>query len=161
MEVTARPASAADIPELVRLYRLLEAEMARLEDSWPLAAGLAEPVDASFGAALADAKTAVLIGCIDAVPFGFLVARREPMLPQAGGAEIGAVRLVFTEMQAREVGVGEAMVSSYLGAERSAGVRRFDAHVTPGQRLTKNFFEANGFSARSIVMHHDDGPERS
>jgi hypothetical protein len=27
--------------------------------------------------------------------------------------------------------------------------------VSPGHRIAKNFFEANGFKARHIVMHHD------
>jgi hypothetical protein len=28
--------------------------------------------------------------------------------------------------------------------------------VSPGHRYAKNFFESNGFSARLIVMHHND-----
>jgi hypothetical protein len=39
---------------------------------------------------------------------------------------------------------------------RERGITKFDAHVLPGHRLAKNFFEAGGFSARSIIMHHDD-----
>ena len=39
---------------------------------------------------------------------------------------------------------------------RASGHTLFDAHVLPGHRLAKNFFEAGGFSARSIIMHHDD-----
>jgi hypothetical protein len=42
---------------------------------------------------------------------------------------------------------------------RERGISKFDAHVLPGHRLAKNFFEAGGFSARSIVMHHDDNRE--
>jgi hypothetical protein len=48
------------------------------------------------------------------------------------------------------------MIEAYLTAERARGVTLFDAHVTPGHRPTKNFFESKGFAARSIVMHHDD-----
>jgi hypothetical protein len=159
MDVTARPATTADLPEVERLYRLLEVEMAALEDAWPLADGLPGPLPAALGDALADPDTTVLVGCIDRVPFGFLIGRREDMLPQAGGERIGSVRFVFTEMPAREVGVAEAMLTAFLDSEREAGTRRFDAHVTPGHRLTKNFFEAGGFSARSIVMHRrDPGP---
>jgi hypothetical protein len=43
---------------------------------------------------------------------------------------------------------------------RKRGISRFDAHVLPGHRLAKNFFEAGGFSARSITMHHDDARDR-
>lgn len=157
MEVTARPASPADLTELTRLYRLLQEEMEGLEDVWPLADGLPEPVEPALASAIDDPGATVLVGCIDGVPFGFLLGRREEMLPQAGGARVGSVRLVFTETPARGVGVGQAMIEAFLVHERAAGVRRFDAHVTPGHRLTKNFFESNGFSTRSIVMHHHDG----
>jgi hypothetical protein len=42
---------------------------------------------------------------------------------------------------------------------REEGITKFDAHVLPGHRLAKNFFEAGGFAARSIIMHHDDERE--
>jgi len=156
MDVTARSATTGDIPELVRLYRLLEAEMIPLEEIWPLAAGLAEPADQAFADALAATDTTVLIGSLDRVPFGLLLGRREALSPQAGRALIGSIRYVFTQQEAREVGVAEAMISTYLAGERAAGIRLFDAHVTPGHRLAKNFFETQGFSARNIVMHRAD-----
>jgi hypothetical protein len=46
-----------------------------------------------------------------------------------------------------------------LSILRERGITKFDAHVLPGHRLAKNFFEAGGFSARSIIMHHDDERE--
>jgi hypothetical protein len=46
-----------------------------------------------------------------------------------------------------------------LAELRQRGISKFDAHVLPGHRLAKNFFESGGFSARSIVMHHDDKRE--
>jgi hypothetical protein len=46
-----------------------------------------------------------------------------------------------------------------LGILRDRGITKFDAHVLPGHRLAKNFFEAGGFAARSITMHHDDDRE--
>jgi hypothetical protein len=43
-----------------------------------------------------------------------------------------------------------------LTEHRALGIRLFDARVLPGHRLAKNFFEAGGFSARLIIMHHVD-----
>ncbi|MCB2223033.1 MAG: GNAT family N-acetyltransferase [Actinobacteria bacterium] len=157
MDVAARTAAAADLPELERLYRLLEAEMALLEPVWPLADGLPEPAAEALDAARTDPTATLVVGTIDGVAVGFLLGRSEPMTPQAAGARTGSVRLVFTEEPARRVGVGEAMLGAYLAAARAEGITLFDAHVTPGQRATKNFFESNGFSARSIVMHHGGG----
>lgn len=159
MIVDARHATTDDIEDLVRLYRGLESEMTDLHPMWPLADGLNEPVADSLRDLLADPDTTVLIGQIDGYPFGFLVARVEGLLAQAGDLRVGAIRLVYVDEAAREVGVGEIMRDMAVGALRERGIARFDAHVLPGHRLAKNFFESGGFSARSIIMHHDDDRE--
>jgi GNAT superfamily N-acetyltransferase len=156
MEVTSRLARRDDLAVLEQLYRLLEKEMTQLHPMWPRADGLPEPLPEALAALLDDPDTVVVIGEIDGHPFGFLAARIEELLPQANGERVGSIRLVFVEEEAREVGVGEAMREHALDLLRQRGLRRFDAHVLPGHRLVKNFFEAGGFSARSIVMHHDD-----
>lgn len=156
MNVTARPATEADLDTLTRLYRSLETEMVALHAMWPVADGLDEPVRDSFATALSDPDTVVLIGEIDGYPFGFLLARVERLLAQSDGGRVGAIRLIFVDHDAREVAVGEAMRDMALQMLRERGIARFDAHVLPGHRLVKNFFESGGFSARSIIMHHDD-----
>lgn len=153
MEVSARPAVPGDVPELVRLYRRLEEEMVGLKPVWAMADGLAAPVDRSWLASISDDSATVLVGAIDEVPVGFLLGRTEHLLPQAQGERTASIRLIFTEPEAREVGVGEAMVAAYLAEARAAGIAFFDAHVPPGHREAKNFFESHGFSARRIVMH--------
>jgi GNAT superfamily N-acetyltransferase len=157
--VSARVAVPEDIGSLVRLYQGLEIEMTELHPMWRLADGLAEPVGPAFDDLMSNADALVVIGELDGYPFGFLVARVEGLLPQADGIEVGALRLVFVEPDARQVGLGEEMREFALRALRERGLRRFDAHVLPGHRLAKNFFEAGGFSARSIIMHHDDDRE--
>jgi GNAT superfamily N-acetyltransferase len=156
MEVGSRRASADDLPILVDLYRSLEKEMVSLHPMWPLADGQAEPVEDSIARALEDPLTSVYLGTIDAVPVGLLLIRIEELLPQAGGARVGAIRLVFVDHDAREIGVGETMRDQALREHRAMGIRLFDAHVLPGHRLAKNFFEAGSFSARLIIMHHAD-----
>lgn len=151
-----RPATPSDIDVLVSLYRLLEAEMSALSDMWAIADGLAEPVADAFAEAVGRPDTHVEIGSIDDYPFGFLLATIEETLPQGEGERIGSIRLIFVDPAAREVGLGEALRESALVRLRAEGIRRFDAHVLPGHRLVKNFFEAGGFSARSIIMHHAD-----
>ena len=157
MNVVARPATTDDLDELVRLYRLLAAEMREYHRMWELADGLTEPVVDALRQALQDHDTVIHLGTIDDAVFGFILGRSEPLLAQAQGERIGSIRFVFTEQEAREVGVGEAMRDALLEEFRGRGLRLFDAHVLPGHRLVKNFFESGGFSARSIVMHHRDG----
>jgi ribosomal protein S18 acetylase RimI-like enzyme len=157
MEVSARPAVLADIPELVRLYGRLIEEMVALKAVWALTEGLPEPLENAFEAAITAGDAWVSVGMLDGAPVGFLLGRSEALLPQAGGERVAAVRLIYTEPEAREVGIGEALMNGFLEERRAEGYRYFDAHVSPGHRLAKNFFESNGFKARHIVMHHEDG----
>lgn len=154
--ITAAFASADDMDVLLDLYRSLEEEMTALHPMWPLADGLPEPVAESMHLAIDNAESFVVIGKVFEYPFGFLLGRIEALLPQANGEMLGSIRFVFVEEEARQVGVGEAMRDLALVRFRELGMSKFDAHVLPGHRLAKNFFEAGGFSARSIVMHHDD-----
>lgn len=157
VNVTAREAGADDVPSLVRLYGGLAEEMTALHPMWPLADGLGEPIDASFQRLLDDPDGYVVIGELDGYPFGFATAQVEDILPQASGEQIGSIRLIYVEPGAREVALGEEMREFVMELLRGRGISKFDAHVLPGHRLAKNFFEAGGFAARSIVMHHDDG----
>jgi GNAT superfamily N-acetyltransferase len=156
LSVSARVAVPEDLPALLALYRGLEVEMTELHPMWPLADGLPEPLESAFIDSMSDEDTIVVIGDLDGYPFGFLVAVVEDMLPQGRGKRVGSIHLVYVDPDAREVGLGETMRDFALDMLRERGIRRFDAHVLPGHRLAKNFFEAGGFSARSIVMHHDD-----
>jgi ribosomal protein S18 acetylase RimI-like enzyme len=158
--VTARKAGPEDIPALLDLYRGLEKEMVALHPMWPLADGLAEPVDHAFEQLLGDPDSIVVVGELDGYPFGFVWARVEQILPQAGGAEVGSIRLIYVDPEAREVSLCEEMRDYTMDLLRERGISRFDAHVLPGHRLAKNFFEAGGFAARSIIMHHDDARDR-
>ena len=130
--------------------------MTALRSTWPLADGLPAPVDEALAGLLAAVDWEVVVGHLDGVPVGFLAWRDEAMLPQAEGARLGSVRFIFTEPAARAVGVGEAMMTLFFEEARRRGINRFDAHVSPGHREAKNFFESNGFKARSIVMHRVD-----
>lgn len=156
MNATARRATYDDLDVLVSLYRSLEQEMTGLHAMWPVADGLDEPVVDAFRQALDDEDTVLVMGEIDGSPFGFLMARVERLLAQADGELVGAIRLIFVDHEAREVAIGEEMREMVLGILRERGITKFDAHVLPGHRLAKNFFESGGFSARSIIMHHDD-----
>lgn len=156
MRVEAVLATIEDIATLESLYRGLEEEMTALHPMWPKADGLDEPVSVALADAIEDPDTLVLVGMMEGIAFGFLLARVEDLLRQAQGEQVGAIRLIYVDHPAREVAIGEAMRDKAMELLRARGITRFDAHVLPGHRLAKNFFEAGGFSARSIIMHHDD-----
>lgn len=153
MEIAARPAAPGDLDVLLVLYETAAAEQEALHGAWGVADALAEPVAESLAAAVTDADTWLLVGTIDGLVFGFLLARSEPLLPQAGDMRKAAIRLVYTAPEVRGVGVGHAMIEHACDGFAESGHRFVDAHVLPGHRLAKNFFEAHGFAARSIIMH--------
>jgi ribosomal protein S18 acetylase RimI-like enzyme len=156
MEITVRDATRDDITDLAALYERLEDEMTALRPAWRLVDALPAPADDAIAARIDDPAWASYVADLDGVPVGFLFSRDEELLPQADGQRMGSIRLIYTDVDAREVGVGEALIGRFLEDARARGVTLFDAHVSPGHRLAKNFFEANGFTARSIVMHRRD-----
>lgn len=158
MEITVRPAANGDIFRLVSLYGEMEREQTARKPIWALTDGLDERFDLSLFHAISEEESWVLVGEIDDVIVGFLWATIDPMLDRARGSRIGRIRLIYTEPEARGVGVGHDMLEAALGELRALGIELFDAPVGPGQRAAKNFFEAHGFAARSIIMHHSDAP---
>ena len=154
MILASRTASAHDLPCLVGFYRALEKEQLALRPLWDIAEGLPEPIDSAFSGAMDDDRTRLVIGELDGVPLGFCLATLDEMLPQADGQNVVTIRLIFTDPDARGVGIGHEIVSNIIDHFVERGVTNFDAKVSPGHRNAKNFFEAHGFSARLIVMHH-------
>ena len=156
ISVTARPATSEDIVFLTDLYRKLEAEMSAIHPMWPRADGLDEPIEAAFLICIEDPDSLLLLGEIEGYPLGFILGRSRPLLAHEPGVRVGAIQMVFVELEAREVGVGEVMRDTLMKDFRRTGHSLFDSHVLPGHRLAKNFFEAGGFAARSIIMPHSD-----
>jgi len=156
VRVEARKAEREDVAVMEAMYRGLEREMAGLHAMWPIADGLEAPAARSLLAAVDDPGAVTLVGMIDEIPFGFLLARVEETLAQGGGEQVGSIRIIYVDRAAREVAVGEAMRDAAIELLRERGISKFDAHVLPGHRLAKNFYESGGFSARSIIMFRDD-----
>lgn len=153
MNITVREAVHDDVPALTDLYGGLEGEMVALKRVWGLVDGLPHPAGPAIAQRVGDPRWFTYVAELDGVIVGFLFARDEELLPQAGGERIASIRHLYTDIDAREVGVGEALMDRFIEDARVRGIDMFDAHVSPGHRLAKNFFEANGFKARSIVMH--------
>ena len=71
------------------------------------------------------------------------------------GERLGKVTELFVEPDAREVGVGETLLSMVLEWCREHRCSGIDATALPGHRAAKNFFEEQGFVARSLTMHRE------
>ena len=147
-----RPATEEDLPRLADLARLAIDELHPMKggDVWADRDARREPLDESLKHALADPDTRVLCGTIDDAVIGYAVVRIEP-LPDGG--RLGVLSDIFVEVDAREVGVGEAMIDDVTEWCRAADCIGIDSFALPGNRSTKNFFETFGFTARMIVVH--------
>ncbi len=156
MEISVRAATTDDIDVIVALYRTAEDEQTAKKPIWALTDGLDLDFAESIERAMRTDESWVLVGLIDGVIVGFLWATLEDMLTRAEGARIGYIRLVYTDPDARGVGVGHHMLEAIMTTLRGLGIRHFDANAGPGQRATKNFFEGHEFAARSLIMHHED-----
>ncbi|MEN8041963.1 MAG: GNAT family N-acetyltransferase [Actinomycetota bacterium] len=156
MVIATRPAKNSDVFKLVSLYKEMEQEQTVRKPIWAYTDGLDERFDLSLFRAIEATDSFVLVGEIDGTIVGFVWATIEGMLHRAEGSTIGRFRLIYTEPEARGVGVGHTMLTDATALLRKAGAEHFDAPVGPGQRAAKNFFESHGFAARSIIMYSAD-----
>lgn len=151
---TARPATPADTETLAGLWDRAVAELEGQRGGSLLAGALARPDTASFLArALGDPERILVLGFIDHVAVGLASAyvdrmRREP---------VTTLELIYTDPQARQVGVGEAMLDAVTAWSGDQGVAGMDAPALPGNRAAKSFFETHGFQARLLLMHRPPG----
>lgn len=147
-----RPATEADLPRLAELAREVTAELAPTRGGavWKAQEARTEPLEQNLGPLLGDAGHRVLVGTIDGVVMGYAVARLERL---RDGSTLGVVDDIFVEEGARGIGIGEGMINDIITWCERAGCVGIDAMALPGHRLTKNFFEESGFSARKLVMH--------
>jgi GNAT superfamily N-acetyltransferase len=150
----ARPAGPGDLPDLARLAGEAVAELVpqRGGEMWARTIGRRPPFEEGMAAALDDPDVLVLVGTVATSVVGYAVARLDPV---ADGHSLVVIEDLFTEPDARCVGVGEAMLDQVVSWGTERGAIGVDAVVLPGARETKNFFESFGLKARAIVVHRD------
>lgn len=154
----ARPATADDVPRLLELTHELRAELAdhRGGNLWHRTHDPVEHSAPGLRSMLGYPEDCVLVGCFATSIVGYLIARAHTL---ADGSRLAAVTELYVEPGAREVAVGEALVNTALAWATEHGCMGIDATALPGDRAAKNFFETNGFVARSLTMHRSLGPQ--
>jgi ribosomal protein S18 acetylase RimI-like enzyme len=148
-----RAATPEDLPAIVGLVEALRAELTPMRGGriWAVREARPGPPAESYGALLTDPPTCVVVGTLDDVVVGFGVATVESL---TDGGKLGVVSELFVDIEARAVGVGEAILEALVTYCTREGCVGVDAFALPGHRAAKNFFEESGFTARAIVMHH-------
>lgn len=59
---------------------------------------------------------------------------------------------VFVEAEAREIGIGDSLLSFAMHDLRSRNIRYLAASAQPGDRSLKNLFERHGLVAQTILV---------
>lgn len=145
MDYFVRPAHESDVDSL----QLLESEArvqlmrfrggVRLGDELPL-------VGDRWVERICSADWLVLVAGFDDVPLGYLCAN------MATTDAVPLIERVFVTVDARQLGLGDGLVSAAIDASRRIGAVAIDAFALPGDRETKNLFERCGLTARLLVV---------
>lgn len=144
----ARAAAAGDLPAIAALFEAARVELSTARGGDLLLAREMATLDPA--ALLDDPAAFVVVGTFDDVVVGIATARLETLSDDTRLAAIGSL---YVDREAREVGVGEAMLDLILPWAKENDCRGIDALVLPGMRESKNFFEMFGLVARAIVVH--------
>jgi GNAT superfamily N-acetyltransferase len=155
---SVRTATPEDLQAVVALATdfVLEQRLQRGGAMWEAQEGAALRSLDALRNAIDDPTSLVLLGCIDLVPVGLLLANLEAL---DDGTLVAVVRGLYVEPDAREVGVGTALLDAAIAWATAKGCRGIDATVLPGNRDGKNFFEMHGMVARAIRVHRTVGEE--
>ena len=149
---SARPATHADIPRIAELAEQAVAELTVNKGGavWARREARRAPYVDSLRADLEAADHCVVVGEITGAVIGYAVVRAEAL---RDGGVLGVLDDIYVEPEAREVGVGEALMDAVEAWCRGRGCIGIDSLALPGNRETKNFFETFGLVARAIVVH--------
>lgn len=154
-----RRATPVDLPRVVELARALRDELGTERGGawWVRSEALAEPLSESLAEYLGSGCE-LLLGTYDEFAVGYAAVK---YLGEGQAHGLAQITEIYVEAQARQVGVGEALIAEIVTEATQRGCRGIDATALPGTRATKNFFETMGFTARLLVMHKGlDGQPR-
>lgn len=142
----ARAADAGDLEHLAHLLALnAEAGLqSRGGKYFGIQARLINPKQ-RLQSAIDDPESLVVTGTFDNVPVGVALATSSDSLVM--------IEELYVEREAREVGVGEALLDAVVEWAQEQNMAAIDYPALPGDRATKSLGERSGFSARLIVMH--------
>jgi GNAT superfamily N-acetyltransferase len=147
----ARPATASDLGPLCELAGEARAGLAHQRGGRQRLLELRPPDEdhEALQRLLASPDALVAVGTWDGLVVAYAVAERSA---RRDGTAVARVDELYVQPPARQVGVGEMVMDLVMAWAREAGCEAVEAVALPGDRLTKNFFERFGLTARAIVV---------
>ncbi len=152
MHVFLRPAVASDLEVIASLIEAVHAELApeRGGAVWLVSEARALPLRPSLGADIGTPDVHVSVSGIDDVVLGVAVTRLHGLHDKS---RVALVSELVVDPQARGVGLGVALLDDAVEWARGMGAVGIESTALPGQRATKNFFEAAGMKARLLTVY--------
>ena len=150
MSESARFAEISDLVEFEYLHASSRENIngRKGAEQWLEINSLKGDSDVLFQNLVNDSNYLCVLGLYEDHPFGFLIAEQT----QLQGELSVDIREVFVDPEAREVGIGEAMMDFLLEWARSASAATLTSRALPGDRELKNFFERYKVTARLIEV---------
>jgi GNAT superfamily N-acetyltransferase len=111
--------------------------------------------DVAWPSWIGDSRRLAVVGTLDHHVVGYGLAH---LAPADQGDSLAVVDEVWVQVEARGVGVGEAVMDAIIEWCLQAGCTGIDGEALPGDRVMKGFFERYGMSARLLIMHRPIGP---
>jgi len=147
MQIFSRPATEKDVDILALLEKEARKSLNDFRGADRLANEVPEIGDKWLQELNKDAVL-VLVGGFDSVVTGYLVARKT----EKENNQIATIEQVFVTHDARNLGVGDALVTTALTWAREQKLHALDALALPGDRETKNLYERSGLVARLVTV---------
>ncbi len=145
MQHFVRQALSSDVEELQRFEAEARSQLDMFRGGMRLADEL-PAVGSAWSERIETPRWTVLVAGLDEVVMGYLCidfdAQRDAPLIEA----------VYVTADARELGLGDAMVSAAIEDCLRHGADAIDAYALPGDRETKNLFERSGLTARLLIV---------
>ncbi len=160
MHVFLRPAVASDVEVIIGLIEAVHTELApeRGGAVWLTSEARSLPLRPSLDADIDSPDVHVSVSGIDDVVLGVAVTRLRELHDASRVAFVGEL---VVDPAARGVGLGVGLLDDAVVWSRDRGAVGIESMALPGQRATKNFFEAAGMKARLLTVYASlvgDGP---
>ena len=143
MDIFTRSATQDDLV----ILRDLEAEARPALETFRGGDRLAIEVPAvggNWSRTLQDDSIFVFVSGVNSIVMGYLCARKSK--------KIATIEQVFVTRDARNLGIGDALISATLKWAKDNKLDSLDALALPGDRETKNLYERSGLVARLITV---------
>lgn len=150
-DITYRPATEADFPQLTAMYAKLNAYFFEVGYLLPRPENVGEAWMESYRRTLGRFSN-VFVAEREGHLLGFILCRLKRLPAHMGGVMVGEVSDVWVEDEARRSGVGRALVQAGLVWMMEQGVHSVEVQVLSENEASLKFFESLGFKLELRAM---------